>query len=72
MSSSKAAQDKAGKTSQSKTAQKQWELENNIVETDQYYMYDVNKQQEIIKAAPWKNEYVNKLYLFKFVQPTLL
>jgi COP9 signalosome complex subunit 5 len=42
------------------TAQKNWELENNIATVDpaqdQIYYYDAIQDKENVAAKPWKNE----------------
>lgn len=46
---------------QENIAQKTWEMENNVQmysTLDDIYKYDKRMQQEILKAEPWKNEYV--------------
>ena len=44
----------------SEIAQKNWELENNIVTVDpaqdQIYYYDVNKSKEALAQQPWKTK----------------
>ena len=39
------------------TAQKRWELENNIeyIDADQLYKYDAAGQNAINQQRPWKN-----------------
>jgi len=45
-------------TSQSKTAQKQFEVENKIkdVGNDEYYTYNQPQQEAILESKPWKND----------------
>lgn len=44
------------------TAQKNWELENNITTVDpsqdQIYYYDAQQDKENVALKPWKNELV--------------
>ena len=47
-------------------AQKNWEIENNIITVDpsqdQIYYYDAELDKETVSQKPWKNELVkNKL-----------
>lgn len=48
----------------SKTAQKRFEMENNIVSaSDDIYKYDYKAQMEIREARPWKKEYFSPINL---------
>eukprot|EP01059_Diplonema_ambulator_P001488 TRINITY_DN1125_c0_g4_i1.p1 TRINITY_DN1125_c0_g4~~TRINITY_DN1125_c0_g4_i1.p1 ORF type:complete len:377 (+),score=100.75 TRINITY_DN1125_c0_g4_i1:56-1186(+) len=49
-SSSAAAEPSKGST----TAMKQWELENKVRATDEFYKYDASKMKLLHKEAPWK------------------
>lgn len=42
--------------SSSSTALSQWELENNITESDQIYKYDPEKQNAILSSRPWSQD----------------
>ncbi len=56
------------KSSSSSTALSQWELENNITESDQIYKYDPEKQNAILSSRPWSQEYVfHCSYTFFFI-----
>ena len=43
-------------SSQSKIAQKTWELTNNVTEAEEIYKYDVAEQQSFQSAKPWEND----------------
>jgi len=43
-------------TSQTKTAQKSWEMANNITEAEEIYKYDRNLQQNMLTAKPWEKD----------------
>ena len=43
-------------SSQSKIAQKTWELANNVTEAEEIYKYDVAEQQSFQSAKPWEND----------------
>jgi hypothetical protein len=47
------------KASGTKTAQKQFEVENKIkdVGNDDYYTFDSEQQQAVLDSRPWKSEY---------------
>lgn len=49
----------AGPSSQTKTAQKTWEMANNIMEVsagDEIYKYDRQQQQSLLTAKPWEKD----------------
>ena len=47
---------KMASTSQTKTAQKSWEMANNITEAEEIYKYDRNLQQNMLTAKPWEKD----------------
>lgn len=67
MATTKQTVDKSKSSSKDKgaaSAQKQWELENSVQETDQFYQFDEEKYQELRSANPWKKEFVFLYFLF--------
>ena len=43
-------------SSQSKIAQKSWEMANNITEAEEIYKYDRGQQQSMLAAKPWEKD----------------
>ena len=46
----------AASSSQSKIAQKTWEMANNITEAEEIYKYDRQQQLSILSAKPWEKD----------------
>ena len=46
----------ASSSSQSKIAQKTFEMANNITEAEEIYKYDRNVQQNMLTAKPWEKD----------------
>lgn len=44
-------------SSAAEAARKRWEIENNVVQTDDVYKFDGAEQDKLREAEPWKKEY---------------
>jgi hypothetical protein len=53
------------------TALSQWEIENNINQSDRIYKYDAEKQSQILSTRPWKDEYVLESLSSSFTNQSL-
>ena len=46
----------SGSSSQTKTAQKTWEMANQITPEEEIYKFDRNQHQSILSAKPWSKD----------------
>ena len=46
----------SGSSSQSKVAQKTWEMSNNITQEEEIYRFDRSQHQQMLSAKPWSKD----------------